>query len=393
MQILQEHLNENNRQLEKQYQDMSPRNRAYLTLDPELLVQAVSITNSLIEINGTQNESWASNLQEFQQENLIMPVSQFLPNYGQGAGLRTSYATLLPGGGRIAAYVGPQSDATDQYAASGLLVSTLNAGLARCNTGVGDTVIVLPGHAENVSTADFFSSMLPGTRIIGSWPGNGSLTPTFTWTATASTMLVDTANCYFEGLKFSFTGANTIVSGITVSAAGAVFNGCLFDVGSGASNDVQTPFIIATGGDDCVVMNSKFYASGAANATLKVVSITGAVARPAIIGNRFFCTLTTATAGVIDVSGAATDMEIAYNNIYNAVEDGVGIRIADVVCTGLVHDNTIKGIDAGGTVAQNLKAVSFANAGSSTSLLGCFQNFFTDEAEKSGILSPAIGTT
>ena len=148
-----------------------------------------------------------------------------------GLGMQTDLLTILGPQARVQAYVrsgGPVSDGNPEL--NNRLVRTLNEGLARCEAGRGDIVLVAFDHAENISTADQMGSLVSGTRILGM--GTGSLRPTFTWTATAATFLLDVANCSIENCRLLLAGphaagsALTVTAPITVSAAGCSIQNC-----------------------------------------------------------------------------------------------------------------------------------------------------------------------
>jgi len=58
-------------------------------------------------------------------------------------------------------------------------LSTLAAAVAKCVAGRGDIIYVLPGHAENISTADYLTNLKANTKIIGLGPASsGPSSPT-----------------------------------------------------------------------------------------------------------------------------------------------------------------------------------------------------------------------
>lgn len=315
--------------------------------------------------------------------NFLSNASPFFSNY---AAIASPWGTLLKPGGRVAAYLrstGAQ-DGEDHFAASGLLVTTLAAALKRVRSGFGDIIYVLPGDVQAISAADFASDLVAGTQIISCGRPGATNNPTWTWSAVASTFLLDVANVSLVGLNLVTGGADNVTAPITVSAAGCAIVGCHIIAGTSATLESAIPITLATGATDCLIAGNRFSATGGA-VTTACVSI-GAVARPTVVQNRFITTQSTATTGVIAITGAATDVDVGWNRIYNAVEDGVGIRLADVAATGIIYNNYFGGVDAGGTVANALKAVSFAGT---SHIVRCFENRSTDEDSASGILSPA----
>lgn len=152
-------------------------------------------------------------------------INDDLPYNILGAGMRTMYGTVAPPGGRVAAYVRSTGAQTgDDLNLLNMLVTSLNDGLARCRSGMNDIVFVLPGHTESISGADAMSNLVAGTKIIG--VGNGSIRPTFTWTAAAATFLLDVANVEIHNCRLLMAGALgsttalTVTAPMTISAAG-----------------------------------------------------------------------------------------------------------------------------------------------------------------------------
>ena len=314
-----------------------------------------------------------------------------LPYYQSMPGIITPYGTLLKPGGRIAAYVrstGAQ-DGEDHFALSGMLVTTLQAALARCRSGQGDIVYMLPGHTENLATADALTNLVAGTQIVSAGRPGASNNPVLNWTAVAATFLLDVADVSIVGMTLNMGGADNVTAPITVTGAGCAITGCHIIAGTSAALESATPVTVSTGANDFLFAGNRVTATGGA-VTTACVAVGAAVARTTIVGNRFFTTQSSATTGAIAINAACTELDVAWNIIYNAVEDGVGIRLADVACTGMIYNNYAGGVDAGGTVANALKCVSFAG---STQITRCFENRSNDEGSATGVIAPAAATT
>lgn len=318
--------------------------------------------------------------------------SQGLPMMAAGFGLQTPFGMLLPPGGRLAGFVrstGPQPYDEPTIGQVGLYTN-LNDALSKCRAGMNDTVMVLPGHTQNLSTADALSSLKAGTRIVSAGRPGASNNPTLNWTATAATFLLDVADVTLMGFNLNFAGIDAVVAPITISATGCALlhNHCTVAAGSAGAT---TPITVAAGANNCLIAHNKMLSTGT-ETQVNIISVTGAVDNLEICYNRISCLLTSATGGIIQLGAAATNLDIHDNLFYNAVEDGICIRMADTfAATGWVYYNLGKTIDAGGTVANTAKMVSFE--GTTESLLGCFENRSTDEATASGALSPAVATT
>lgn len=319
-----------------------------------------------------------------------MPQNHFLPLVGnESIGQRTLFGTWVPPGARVAAYVGPQSDSTDSYSSSGLLVSTLAAGLARCRAGKGDVVFVLPGHTENVSTTTGLDNLVSGTQILGCAPPGSSLMPTFTWTGTTNTSIwtIDDANVTVRGLRLHFNGADSIDTPIKVSAAGCTMADNYILGGSSASLDSDVGITVLTGGDFFNFFNNYYYTLSTAVIT-NALLISGSVDSPKVISNTMIGP-TTSTNGLIELGLAAavsTNVEIAGNVLVSTSTGSACIRVIDTAHTGVVYDNY-----CGLTADTAPLTTGISLSGTTNVLLQFFQNFVNDgEAKyKSGILSPA----
>jgi hypothetical protein len=312
-----------------------------------------------------------------------------LPLVGQKAmGFRTMFGSWIAPGANVT-YLGPAGVFEATFTENNR-VATLNAAAARCRSGKGDVIFALPGYSESISAADFATSLVAGTRLISLGRPGASNNPTLTWTATASTLLLDVADVELAGFNLNFAGIDAVVAPITISAAGCVLRDNHITVAAGAAG-ATTPITVALGADNCLIEGNKMLQTGT-QTEVNIISITGAVDNLEIVGNKISCLLTSATGGVIQVGAAATNLDIHHNLFLNSVEDGVAIRVADTfAASGWVYKNYGKGIDAGGTVANALKLISFE--GTTESLIGCFENYFTDESVASGALSPAVATT
>lgn len=202
---------------------------------------------------------------------MTLPIGNVpqIPFQLASGGLRTELGTFTPPGGRVVAYVHHAGAArlADITAATTVPVvhKTLNAALAACQSGWGDTVLVLPGHAENISVADQMSNLKAGTRIIGL--GNGNLRPTFTWTTATATFLLDVANVRIENCILNMdpgAGTVTVAAPMTVSAAGCQVVNCKIRMGTDANSKVTVGVTTTAAADDMEILNCDVYGGPAA---------------------------------------------------------------------------------------------------------------------------------
>lgn len=192
-----------------------------------------------------------------------------LPMVDMGGGYKFEAATIIPAGGQVAAYVlsgGVQSGMDREIARR--LHTTLNSALNECSDQ-GDYVLVLPGHEENISSADQMSNLVAGTTILGL--GSGTNRPTFTWTTAASSFLLDVAdvtiaNCVLK-LCDASNGGVTVAAPITVSAAGCAIVGCDIRFGADADDIVTIGITTTAAADDFSFIGNKCTGATAAECT------------------------------------------------------------------------------------------------------------------------------
>lgn len=258
-------------------------------------------------------------------------------------GVDLGSAIVLPPGGEIRAYVRSTGPADgDPLDLNSKLVTTLNAGLARCRASRGDVVIVLPGHTENISSADQMSSLVAGTRIIGC--GYGTMRPTFTWTAATSTFLFDVANTSLENCRLFLAGphaagtAVTVAAPITVTGANCAITGCEIWCGFDADQICTIPITVPAGGDGFLFQDNVVNALVAAPCTtfLRLTDCDDVV----IENNRITVATTAAAVGVIQaLTTAPLRTTIRYNVLNNLKADSTCALTPMAAQTGEISDN------------------------------------------------------
>lgn len=306
-----------------------------------------------------------------------------LPMFVTGPGYNTRFGPIvMEPGSRVAAYVrstGAQSD-EDAIVATNL-VATLADGLSRCRSGFNDVVFVLPGHTENV-TSTTLANLKPGTRVIGC--GRGSNRPNFRWTATSSQFVMNDADCVFANLILRMEGA-VVVKAVAVTAADCAIINCDIDVGSTASTNLATIGIELGAGADRFEFRNNYVHSIAGATPTQVLVVAGVCDGAIISDNKIMAATSAVTKGVIDVTAAATGLEIRRNILQNRVASSETVMsVGAVACTGVVAENF--GATEAGTPVSDIFEFNAA------SLLRCFQNFGTDTKNTSGLLSPAVVT-
>jgi hypothetical protein len=276
----------------------------------------------------------------------------FFSNY---AAISGPNGTTIKPGGRVAAYVrstGAQ-DGDDQFAATGGLVTSINAGLARCRSGQNDIVYVLPGHVETHSvTGSIWPALVAGAQIVGAGVPGATNNPT--------------VNISHAGATMALNLANVTVAGLNIASATATVTGAIVVTGAGVT--LANNFINFTG------------AFGANPAIAVTDAGTFSLVNNVIIAN--------CTDPIVELTGTATlNFLIARNFIRQAqaTSGGGGVSVADAVLTGMISDNRFKTAE---TVTG--AAGAFVIGTAAIGLVGNFENYCCDETAAAGLLSAGV---
>lgn len=301
-------------------------------------------------------------------------------------GVRTQYGVFSPPGARVAAYVrstGIQSG-DDAYMANNL-VPTLAQGLAKCRAGLGDYVIVLPGHAENVADATTISNaFLAGTRVLGI--GSGGLQPVFTFTATTASIAISVADVQITGCRFLLDGINAVANAFNITAADFQFLYNELEV-STTAKAAAICMTLGTGAHRAVIANNVFRGLASSTCTDGIL-VSGAITDAKIINNEMIFPTTT-TNGLIRITGVAVGLKIGNNIMNNTIAASVAcINYANVAITGSCFNNYITVLNTGGSVS----GTTGITVGGTGNLTGYFNNLVVNDPNVSGKLLPTADT-
>lgn len=223
-------------------------------------------------------------------------------------------------------------------------------------TSRGHIIFVLPGHAESVSSADYFShtSTADTFAIVGL--GSGAARGTLTWTTSGSTWLIDTANVVVDNLILKLeptTGTVNVAAPITISAAGATIRKCRIATGTDANNKVTIGITTTAAADDFVFEDNDVFGAALATCTT-FMRIVG--------GTRFRCRRNVITAGttaaavgvIQNLTTAATAALISDNVLHNSAASSTAcITWALASSTGTIEYNRCRNM----TDASNAQIV------------------------------------
>lgn len=321
----------------------------------------------------------------------LIPSVQFT---GFQAGIASERGIYLSPGGRVillcnsTARTGDDPNITARI--YGGTAGTLASAMSLCRANMGDVILVLPGHSENVGTTAM-ANLVAGTRIIGVSTSGVSQdsAPTFTWNATGSTWAINQKNVEINGLRLLMDGANGVTAPINVTAAGCQIKNTYQRWSSGASNLATTAVTVGSGATDFVFYGNQVdgVAAGVCTDGIKLLGAT--TPDRFVCANNVMQAAATSANGLINVSVAAKNILIAANQITNLAATSVaGISFANVAASGQCSDNYITVFSTGAFSA----GVTAITVGGTNNLVGFFQNFGVNDVNKSGLLVPAVDT-
>lgn len=189
-------------------------------------------------------------------------------------------------------------------------------------TNRGHVIFVLPGHAESVSSADYFSHTGTANSFAIVGLGRGTSRPSFTWTTATSTWLIDTANVQLDNCQLFLAGADaagsalTVAAPITISAAGCGIRNCDGKFGFDADQIVTIGITTTAAADGLTLENNRFTGATAAECTtfMDIIGVDGLIMR-----NNYFAGATSATTvGIVRFATTASlDIVLEYNTYAN----------------------------------------------------------------------------
>ena len=257
-----------------------------------------------------------------------------------------------------------KADATGGGRSPDKPLATLDYAVGLCTDNKGDTIYVMPGHAETIAGAAGVNLDVIGISVVGL--GNGANRPTFSFSAVASTIAVGAAGVRLANLIFEADAASTIL--LDINADDCTVERCELREG----DDQAVTYVDVNGG-----------ANGADRCTLrrcKITSITvgatqgieiGAV-EDALVIEDCWIDGDFSAAGIHSAS-IFTNALVAGNVVSNRQTGDHAIEFT-AACTGLLVDNRLYG-DTLGTILD---------PGS----LKCLGNLETDAVDQAGVDSP-----
>lgn len=255
-------------------------------------------------------------------------------------------------------------------------LATVDQAINKCVASRGDVIIVMPGHTETIASATTMVPDIAGVSIIGL--GEGGDAPTFTFSATASTISITGEGTLMRNLRFH-AGISAVVNALTCGANHVWIDGCVFYYGGTTGYDFARSINIDAL-DDCKVTRCKIYAENATAGAVSGIRLDDAH-RTQIIGCEIYGDFS--TAAIVGEGAASLSVLIKDNLIYNddtaSAVNGINFAVAN---TGLIVGNLITGLYA--TDPDTL-----IDPGS----CGCLENYVSNAIDESGTIVPTAIST
>lgn len=252
--------------------------------------------------------------------------------------------------------------------------ATIAGAISAATANVGDIIVVMPGHAENIASATSLIVNKAGVQIIGL--GHGRNRPVLTYTATAGSIEMDAANTRLSNVVL-LASVSAVVVGINVDADNVTLDGLEFNWDETGDDFITMVDVDAF--DGATIANNRFIAQSAAAGAAEAIRLDDChFVR--IVGNQFSGQWSDAP--IVGEGAAGVDLLIADNTIYNAdttTANGIALAVAftGVMCRNMV--GTLYATDPESTVDPG-------------SLL-CMENYVTNAVDETGTIVPVTAST
>jgi hypothetical protein len=215
-------------------------------------------------------------------------------------------------------------------------VATIDYAIGLCTASKGDVIYVLPGHAENITTATGINCDVAGVSIIGL--GKGNLKPTVTATAAAGSVTVAAANVTLKNLRLVSNFATGCTSALTVAATGDGLTLDGIECRDGAANKEWLIHVsVATTVTDMLITRCSFVGLTGESMTNSILF--AGTSTDCVIEDSYF--FVDSSDDVIDhLTGASVNLTVRRCVVINADTDAAGYCLRyKSDGTGIAHDN------------------------------------------------------
>lgn len=252
--------------------------------------------------------------------------------------------------------------------------ATIDYAIGKCDSGNGDVIFCLPGHAETLASAGAITADVADISIIGL--GKGTSRPQLTLSATGSTIAVSAANVTFKNIEI-VPGVAEIVTVFNVTAAE-----CTLDQIYSKANStycIMTMVLTTTAANDLTIKNCQFVQTTGPAANSKFITLAG-VDRCKIVNNFMDVALTNHASSTI-IGGTAASIDVLVADNYLKMAGGttqVSTVLLYAATTGMCVNNRV--FSAATALAGTINPANCY----------CAENYAENAVAKNGILDPVV---
>jgi hypothetical protein len=200
---------------------------------------------------------------------------------------------------------------------------------------LGDTIYVLPGHNENVSSATALDINVAGITIVGL--GSDETRPTFVLdTATTAIVTISAPGVTLQNVIIDATGYAAIAAAMTVTASDVLVQNCKFNLAN-ATNQAGLGIITTALANRLKIDSCYFYGTTDAGTT-NVLQLVGGN-DITISNNRFVGAYTTSLGAINNITTACLRMQIIGNYINNQTASSTKCIVLVAGSSGTIAGN------------------------------------------------------
>lgn len=264
--------------------------------------------------------------------------------------------------------------------------STIDYAIGRCTANRGDVIMVMPGHAETISSAAIIVADVAGVAIVGL--GSGTKRPTLTYTtATSANIPVSADNISFKNVLFVGNFLSIVSAFTTAAAAWFTVEDCEFKDTSATLGFLSCVTTTVTVNADHLHFVRNRVRSLATTTPGPALDIDGTMTGLTVVGNRVsHATVSENEAALVNhaalvMTDALIDSNIVYSINIAQTTDGILVKTSATTGSGVICRNFIRSQDPSAAIATvTAAAVQY----------GCFENYHTGETTlASGLILPA----
>jgi hypothetical protein len=248
-------------------------------------------------------------------------------------------------------------------------LATIDAAVELCTANKGDVIIVMPGHAENISAATTLAVDKAGIQIIGL--GMGRNRPVLTFTNTAGKIPITGASARLSNLVL-IASVSAVVTGISVEADDVQLDNLY--MGFDETGDDFAIMVLVSAKDRLKVLNCEFIAENTAGCNAGIQFVDALDTH--IIGNYMEGDYT--TANLNGVTTLSTGVRVERNTLRNSD------TTAGVLLTTAANSTGIAAHNNGGTLYSTNITAPWANTG-----LLSIENYVVNVVTETAGITPA----